>query len=103
MVFAMPGTKNEIMELLQKHQSDLRRFGVRRLSLFGSSARGEAIEGSDLDFLVEFHKKSFDAYMDFKFFLEDLFGCKVDLVIPETIKPRMRPYITSELLNVPGL
>ena len=103
MVVKMPYEKSEIIEQLQKRQRDLRRFGVRRLSLFGSSARGEATEGSDLDFLVEFEKKSFDAYMDLKFFLEDIFHCKVDLVIPETIKPRMRPYITSELVDVPGL
>ncbi len=50
-------------------------------------ARGEATEGSDLDFLVELEKKTFDVYMDLKEFLEEIFGCKVDLVMKEALSP----------------
>lgn len=78
-------------------------MGVRRLGLFGSAARGETTDASDLDFLVEFEKKTFDGYMDLKFLLESLFGCPVDLVIAETIKPRLRPFILKELVHAPGL
>jgi len=56
-----------------------------------------------MDFLVEFESPSFDAYMDTKFFLEDLFQCKIDLVIESNLKPRLRPYILNEVVYVSGL
>ena len=75
---------------------------MRSLSLFGSSARGEDTPGSDLDFVVEFHKKSFDSYMDLKLFLEELFDRPVDLVLAEGIKPRLRTRILREAIDAPG-
>jgi predicted nucleotidyltransferase len=73
------------------------------LRLFGSCARDEARESSDLDFVVEFEKKTFDAYMDLKEFLENLFGCRVDLVLSNVIKPRLRPFILKDAIDVEGL
>jgi len=99
----MAWTKDDIFRILESHKDTIKGFGVRTLSLFGSAARGEASANSDLDFVVEFDRKTFDNYMDLKFFLEDLFGCKVDLVVPETIKPHLRRYILSEMAHVPGL
>jgi len=96
-------TREDIMILLRENRGSLERFGVRRLALFGSRAREDARPGSDLDFLVEFEKKSFDAYMDLKFFLEELFGASVDLVLTDTIKPRLREKILAEAVDVPGL
>lgn len=58
------------MQQIEDNRDKIRGFGVKRLGLFGSVARGEATEGGDLDFLVELEKKSFDVYMDFKDFLE---------------------------------
>ncbi len=72
----MGETLEQVMETLAANREAIRRFGVRRLALFGSCARGEEAPSSDLDFLVEFDEDSFDAYMDLKFFLEELFGCK---------------------------
>ena len=93
----------EILQLLEQNATVIRRYGVRNLGLFGSGARGTAREGSDLDFVVEFETKSFDAYMDLKAFLERLFGCPVDLVLREAIKPRLRETILKEALHAPGL
>ena len=100
----MPVTKsqNEILKMISEHRDEINRFGVRRLGLFGSAVRGEATQESDLDFLVEFETKSFDAYMDLKFFLEDLFSCQVDLVIADAIKPRLRESILKEAVHAPG-
>ena len=100
----MPVTKsqNEILKTISEHRDEINRFGVRRLGLFGSAVRGEATQESDLDFLVEFQTKSFDAYMDLKFFLEDLFRCQVDLVIADAIKPRLRESILKEAVHAPG-
>jgi len=96
-------TREDIMDLLRENKESLERFGVRRLALFGSRAREDAQPGSDLDFIVEFEKKSFDAYMDLKFFLEELFGASVDLVLTNTIKPRLRDRILEEAVDVQGL
>lgn len=96
-------TREDIMNLLRENREELERLGVQRLALFGSRAREDAQSKSDLDFLVEFEKKSFDAYMDLKFFLEDLFGVSVDLVLANTIKPRLRDRILEEAVDVPGL
>jgi hypothetical protein len=53
--------------------------------------------------VVEFEAKSFDAYMDLKAFLEGLFGRRVDLVLAEAIKPRLRAAILNEAVHAPGL
>lgn len=99
----MVRSREEVLDLLQRNRERLKMLGVRRLGLFGSCARGEATAGSDLDFVVEFTEKSFDAYMDLKAFLESLFGCRIDLVLANTIKPRLRPIIQREALYAQGL
>jgi predicted nucleotidyltransferase len=95
--------REEILKILEENQNVIRGYGVRRLGLFGSCARGECNEVSDLDFVVEFEKKSFDAYMDLKLLLEKLFDCQVDLVISDSIKPRLRSLILGEAIHAPGL
>lgn len=99
----MARSREEVLSLLEQNRERLKNLGVRRLGLFGSCARGEATTDSDLDFVVEFTTKSFDAYMDLKAFLEDLFGCQVDLVLSNTVKPRLRPIIQRETVYAPGL
>jgi predicted nucleotidyltransferase len=96
-------SRDQVMTTLAENRDAIRRFGVRRLALFGSCARGDGSSSSDLDFLVEFDKKSFDAYMDLKAFLETLFGCEVDLVIAEALKPRLRDAVLQEAVHAPGL
>ncbi len=53
--------------------------------------------------MVEFETKSFDSYMDLKAFLERLLECRVDLVLRDAIKPRLREAILKETLYAPGL
>jgi predicted nucleotidyltransferase len=92
-----------ILSVVRSHRTELRRLGVRRLGVFGSAARGEATDDSDLDFLVEFHRKTFDAYMEVKELLERLFGRPVDLVITEAVKPQLRDRILQEAVYAEGL
>lgn len=96
-------TKEEILATLGANEAAIKAFGARRLSLFGSFVRGENTASSDLDFVVEFEKKTFDAYMDLKLFLEALFGRPVDLVLADTIKPRLRAPILEDAVHAPGL
>ena len=95
--------REHVVSTLQQNREAIRRFGVERMGLFGSCARGDVAAPRDLDFVVELKTKSFDTYMDLKFFLEDLFDCPVDLVLQHTIKPRLRPRIMKELIDVTGL
>jgi predicted nucleotidyltransferase len=96
-------TSREIINVLAEHREELRALGVRRLGLFGSAARDEATEGSDLDFLVELQRRTFDGYMDVKEFLESLFQKPIDLVVSEAIKPQLKPRILQEAIYAEGL
>lgn len=96
-------SREGILKILEANKNGLKKFGVRKLALFGSYARGEESSTSDLDFLVDFDRVSFDAYMDLKFYLENLFGRKVDLVLIETLKERLKKSILKENVHVPGL
>jgi predicted nucleotidyltransferase len=91
--------KHEIFALLAKNEPQLRRLGVRRCGLFGSFARGEQNDRSDVDILVEFEagRKTFNNFMELAFLLEDLFGRKVDLVTPESLSPYIGPHILNEV------
>ena len=91
--------KEQIFALLQEQQAELRRLGVKRCGLFGSFVRETANEQSDVDILVEFEpdQKTFDNYMQLAFFLEDLFGRRVDLVTTESLSPYIGPHILREV------
>ena len=91
--------KNEqIMEFLKGQKDEItKRFGVQRIGLFGSHVRGEATARSDVDILVEMKQPRFDNYMDLKFYLEEHLGKPVDLVLADSIKPRLKPIITREV------
>jgi len=93
---------NTVIERVRMHSAALRRLGVRRLALFGSVARNEATEASDLDFMVDLTPCSFDAYMDVKFLLEDEFTRRVDLVTVGGLKPSIRERVLAESIDVPG-
>jgi uncharacterized protein len=74
---------------------------IKSLSLFGSVARGDASEASDLDFLVEFEGlATFDRYMDLKELLEAEFETAVDLVTVRALKPLLRDQIVNEAIGV---
>ena len=81
-----------ILQVLNQHRDDvMKRFGARHLSLFGSAARDEMRDGSDVDVLVEFDAPAtFDGYIGLLFYLEELLGRKVDLVTASGLKPRAR-------------
>ena len=97
-------TRETLLSVLREQADEIReRFKVRSLGLFGSFANDEARVDSDIDMLVEFEQPSFDNYMDLKFFLEDLLGRTVDLVMKDTLKPRIKQRILKEVKNVQGL
>ncbi|MDN7025451.1 nucleotidyltransferase family protein [Methanoculleus sp. FWC-SCC1] len=98
-------TAESILAALADHRARIRNLGIRRIGVFGSFVRGEEREESDIDILIEFEegRRSFDTYMDLKFFLEDLFGRKVDLVDRDTVKADLVPYILQSVRYAPGI
>lgn len=92
--------REAVLNIIRKNKKDIQKYGVLKLGLFGSYARGENSEESDVDLLVEFKTKSFNDYMDLKFFLEDRLECHVDLVLSNTIKPALRGSILGNVIYV---
>lgn len=91
------------MQILEDNLERIKGFGVRQLGIFGSVARGESTEKSDVDVLVDLEKETFDNYMGLLFYLEELFGKKVDLAIKSSLKPRIKDRILAEAVYVKGL
>ena len=90
-----------VLVLLRQHEPELKkRFGVAKIGIFGSFARGEERPDSDVDILVTFQKgkKTFDNFMGTKFYLEDLFKRKVDLVTDAALKPLIRDPILQDVV-----
>lgn len=94
--------KQVILTRLVSSAEDIRRrFGVKRLAVFGSISRGETNKWSDVDILVSFEQAAtFDLFMDLKFHLEELLGIPVDLVTDDALRPQIRQAIQSELIDV---
>jgi hypothetical protein len=95
-------TRQEILDRLRTEAPSLRlRFDVKTLAVFGSMARGDDREGSDVDVLVTFEGgTTFDKYFDLKFHLEEILGRTIDLVTPNGLRPTMRPQIEREAVHV---
>ena len=98
----MTMNREQILALLAERQPELAaRFAVKRLGLFGSAARDELREESDIDLLVEFEgPATFDGYFGLKDHLEALLGRPVDLVTERGLKPRARRYVEKDLVGV---
>jgi len=94
--------KQEIIEFLVSHKQELNeKYGVTRIGLFGSYARNEAKEGSDIDIAVEIESKNkYRSFFELKRHLEKNFKNKVDLGIESTLKPIAKEYILKEMIYV---
>jgi len=91
--------KNEILKILREHRADLERHSVKSLALFGSAAREEMQPHSDVDILVEFAQPvGLFEFLRLTFFLEELLGCRVDLVTLDALKSQLRERILREAI-----
>lgn len=94
--------RNQVLQLLAQNKLILvKQFGVTSLALFGSTVRDNAKADSDVDILVSFDGPATSSrYFGVQFFLEDLFGCAVDLVTDKALRSELRPYIEKEAVRV---
>ncbi len=96
-------TKAKLIKILKSHNNIIRdRFKVKNIGLFGSYVRDEQKKTSDIDVLVEFEKghKTFNNYIDLKFYLEEIFKSKIDLVIKDAVRVELKEYIFNEVVYV---
>jgi len=97
-------SRDEILDTISSQMGKLKvDFSVKQLGLFGSAVRGELTEDSDIDILVDLAEPTFDHYMDLKFYLQELFKAEVDLVMKDTIKPRLESVINKEVVYAKGI
>ncbi|QOY38719.2 nucleotidyltransferase family protein [Anaerobacillus isosaccharinicus] len=88
-----------IEEQLKASKKDLQAlFGVIKIGIFGSYARGEQQETSDIDILIELGKPIGLEFLDIKYYLEEKLGIPVDLVTKNSLKPQLREMILEEVI-----
>lgn len=95
-------TKDEILNKLREIKPELyNKFYIKNLGLFGSYARGENSETSDIDLLFEYDETkpfSYFTLIDLEEFLSDLFKMKIDLANKKTLKPDLKDNILNEVI-----
>ena len=96
-------TKEDAIARLKAHEAELRAMGIKRLSLFGSTARGEERPGSDVDLAAEFHHQSsfgLFRYAKLAGHLERILEAKIDLIGEPARSPRLQTEIDRDRLLV---
>lgn len=94
--------KEIILEFFQKHKNELSQFGVEKIGLFGSYAKGENTKDSDVDILVKFGDipSKYYAYFNLKNFLQDNLHIEIDLCREEDIRKEFREEIFRSVIYV---
>ena len=92
-------TKQDVLKTLHHNRDRLKALGVSSIGLFGSFVRGEQHHESDIDLLVAFEagQKTFDAFMELSFLLEEILQRRIELVTVESLSPYIGPHILKEV------
>ena len=94
-------TLQNILQILRQHQPELqRKYPISRLGVFGSYARGEATEKSDIDIAVEINGTMGLNFIAMADEIEELFGIKTDVIPKRAIKPKYLPYVEKDIVYV---
>jgi predicted nucleotidyltransferase len=93
-------TQTEVLQMLAQQKSSLlATYQITRLGIFGSYARGEQTDHSDIDILVEYEKApSLWQLIELRDYLSELFAIKVDVVTRNGLKERIRERVLSEVI-----
>lgn len=93
-------TRESILKFLKTHKQEFKeKYAVEKIGLFGSYAKNEANENSDIDIIVKM-PSSFDIYYDFKEYLEATFEKKVDLGLEKSIRSFVANEIKKDIIYV---
>lgn len=94
-------TVQDVVKIIRENESEIRKFGVKEIYLFGSVVRGEAKENSDVDFFVVFEESARVGYfklIEFQMFLESKLNTAVD--IGTKLHPALKDQVMREALRV---
>jgi predicted nucleotidyltransferase len=94
--------REQVVTTLREHQQELKAAGIVRLSVFGSTARGDRRPDSDIDLLATFDESMPISLLDMaglEIQLSQVLGHKVDLVEEGTLKPRVQVEVESEAVR----
>jgi len=93
--------REQVITKLRAHEQQLKEAGILRLSLFGSTARGEAGPNSDIDLLAKFDDRRLSLLdvIGLQIQLTELLGCPVDLSEEGRLKPRIRKRVEAEAVR----
>ena len=94
--------RDEAMRRLQQHEADLKRLGVEHLYMFGSTARGEANNDSDVDLFFDYQKGKLGVYelMDVKAYAASILGRKTDIMTRDSLHKTLREAIEATAVRV---
>lgn len=95
-------TLQTITQTLTAQKAKLQQFGLRRIGIFGSMARGEATTTSDVDLLLDFDpaQKTYKNFIGSTTFLEQLLHQPIDAVTPQALSPYIKPHVDKDITYV---
>ena len=92
--------RDEVLAIIKKHREQLQTMGVKSLDLFGSVARNEARENSDVDFFVEFNRPvGLFEFIKVKLYLQDILGRSVDIGTLDTLRENLREPVIKDVIR----
>jgi uncharacterized protein len=94
--------RSEAISLLQRHEAELKRLGVEHLFIFGSTARGNARDDSDVDLFFDYEKGKLGLYelMDVKAYAAAILGRKTDIMTRDSLHQALRDKIEATAVRV---
>ena len=94
--------RDEAIGRLKRHEADLKRLGVKRLYMFGSTARGEAKEDSDVDLFFDYEKgkRGLFELMDVKAYAASILDRKADVITRDSLHKSLRRQIEETAARV---
>jgi predicted nucleotidyltransferase len=94
--------RDEAISRLRQHEADLKRLGVERLYMFGSTARGEASNASDVDLFFDYQKGKLGVYelMEVKEYTASILGRKADIMTRDSLHKALREAIEATAVRV---
>lgn len=88
----------DVIEILNKCKKKIEKeYSVKKIGVFGSYAKGNQTESSDIDILVEFKDPTYDNLIDLAFYLEDLYIKKINLITLKGMSPYLLPIVEKEV------